>query len=164
MKKLNITRLSYCKTGSKIKIIDFAKGKGFLEKIKKLDLSISDEIEIKQNDYESAIIINKNSDEINIGREMASKVLVESDSSPVIPLTEIKIGDQVEIAQLKSQGEVRRRLMDMGMVKGVQFFVLRVAPLGDPIELSLNQFNLSLRLEEAKTIYVTPININLDKK
>lgn len=161
MIEIKVTRLSYCKTGNKVKIVDFAKGKGFLENLKNINLELSDEIEITLNDYETAIIIKKNDQEIKIGREMASKVLVEPDSLPVVPLSEIKVGDNVEITQLKSKGEVRRRLMDMGMVKGVRFTVLRVAPLGDPIELSLNQFNLSLRLDEAQTIFVTPINVNI---
>ncbi|MEN8152745.1 MAG: ferrous iron transport protein B [Acidobacteriota bacterium] len=69
-------------------------------------------------------------------------------------LSEMNIGDKGEIYSIKAKGEIRRRILDMGLVKGVRFKVVRVAPLGDPIEIKLKGFLLSLRKEEARQILV----------
>ncbi len=71
-----------------------------------------------------------------------------------LKLSEMKIGDKGEISSVAAKGEIRRRLLDMGLVEGVRFKVLRVAPLGDPIIIRLRGFQLSLRREEAATIFV----------
>lgn len=69
-------------------------------------------------------------------------------------MSEIQIGGKGEIIAIKAENEIRRRLLDMGLVKGTRFKVLRVAPLGDPIEIQLKGFHLSLRLKEAEGILV----------
>ena len=69
-------------------------------------------------------------------------------------LSEMNIGDKGEIKSVKASGEIRRRLLDMGLVEGVQFTVLRVAPLGDPIVVKVKGFDLSLRIKEARQIKV----------
>ncbi len=69
-------------------------------------------------------------------------------------LSEMKIGDKGEIISVHAKGEIRRRILDMGIVSGVKFKVIRVAPLGDPIEIHLRGFNLTLRKEEASGITV----------
>lgn len=70
-------------------------------------------------------------------------------------LSEMKVGDKGEILSVQAKGEIRRRILDMGLISGVKFKVVRVAPLGDPIEIRLRGFHLSLRKEEAATISVT---------
>lgn len=69
-------------------------------------------------------------------------------------LSELKAGEKGLVISNKAVGAVRRRLMDMGLIKGVSFSVVRKAPLGDPIEISLNGFLLTLRCEEAENILV----------
>ncbi|MCK5003879.1 MAG: ferrous iron transport protein B [Candidatus Aminicenantes bacterium] len=69
-------------------------------------------------------------------------------------LSEMKVGDKGEILSVQAKGEIRRRILDMGLVYGVKFKVVRVAPLGDPIEIRLKGFHLSLRKEEAAFIEV----------
>ena len=69
-------------------------------------------------------------------------------------LDQLETGTKAEITQIRAKGEIRRRLIDIGVTKGSNLKVLRVAPLGDPIEIHIKGFNLSLRLEEAKTITV----------
>ncbi|MEN8221836.1 MAG: ferrous iron transport protein B [Acidobacteriota bacterium] len=66
----------------------------------------------------------------------------------------MKVGDKGEIWSVQAKGEIRRRILDMGLISGVKFKVVRVAPLGDPIEIRLRGFHLSLRKEEAATISV----------
>lgn len=70
-------------------------------------------------------------------------------------LSEMKVGDKGEILTIQAKGEIRRRILDMGLVYGVKFKVVRVAPLGDPIEIRLRGFHLSLRKEEAAFIEVS---------
>lgn len=69
-------------------------------------------------------------------------------------IVDLSINDKAEVVKISAEGEIRRRLLDMGLVKGVCFKVLRKAPLGDPVEICLKGFNLSLRLSEARTIEV----------
>ena len=70
-------------------------------------------------------------------------------------LDEVVVGDTVKIARLNGEGPVKRRMMDMGLVKGVDVSVRKIAPLGDPIELTVRGYELSIRKSEAATIEVT---------
>jgi len=72
-------------------------------------------------------------------------------------LSDLEIGDKGEIISVKSQGEIRRRILDMGLVKGTRFKVLRQAPLGDPIEIFVKGFHLTLRKKEAAGVFVEKI-------
>ena len=69
-------------------------------------------------------------------------------------LREAKIGDTVRVVKLNGEGAVRRRIMDMGITKGVEVYVRKVAPLGDPIEVNVRGYELSLRKEDAEMIQV----------
>lgn len=72
-------------------------------------------------------------------------------------LNELRTGDHAEILKIEGRGVIRQRLLDMGLVPGVCLHLLRVAPLGDPIELSVRGFLLSLRKEEAAHIMVKEV-------
>jgi len=74
-----------------------------------------------------------------------------------IPLSELQPGDQGEVAQVKAQGQVRQRLLEMGFVRGVTLRVEKLAPLGDPMELVIKGYHLSLRREESACILVNRI-------
>jgi len=78
-------------------------------------------------------------------------------------LNQLKINDKGEIIQIAAKGDIRRRLLDIGLIKGTHFKVLRVAPLGDPIEIFLKGFYLSLRKEEASQIIIKKIGSVGDK-
>ena len=70
-------------------------------------------------------------------------------------LREVKVGDTAVVARLHGEGAVRRRIMDMGITKGTQIFVRKVAPLGDPIEVNIRGYELSLRKADAEMIEVS---------
>jgi ferrous iron transport protein A len=72
-------------------------------------------------------------------------------------LRELKPRESARILKVGGSGTIRRRLMDMGLVAGSEITVQRVAPLGDPIEIRLKGYSLSLRKEEAATILVDPV-------
>ena len=65
-----------------------------------------------------------------------------------------KVGDTVRVVKLHGEGAVKRRIMDMGITKGVDIFVRKVAPLGDPVEVTVRGYELSLRKADAEMIEV----------
>ena len=69
-------------------------------------------------------------------------------------LREVKVGDNVKVTKINGTGAVKRRIMDMGITKGVEIEVRRVAPLGDPIELTVRGYQLSIRKTDAQMIEV----------
>ena len=69
-------------------------------------------------------------------------------------LKEAKIGKTVTVLKLHGEGAIKRRIMDMGITKGVQIHVRKVAPLGDPIEITVRGYELSLRKADADSIEV----------
>ncbi len=69
-------------------------------------------------------------------------------------LRDVKVGDTVKVVKLNGEGAVKRRIMDMGVTKGVEIFVRKVAPLGDPIEVTVRGYELSLRKEDAGMVEV----------
>jgi Fe2+ transport system protein FeoA len=69
-------------------------------------------------------------------------------------LKDMKPGDSSRVIRLAGEGEFRRRLMDMGLIKGSKVVVKKLAPLGDPIEVEVKGYSLSLRLEEAAKVFV----------
>lgn len=69
-------------------------------------------------------------------------------------LKEVKIGDTVTVKKLTGQGATKRRIMDMGITKGVEIYVRKVAPLGDPVEVTVRGYELSLRKADAAMVEV----------
>lgn len=69
-------------------------------------------------------------------------------------LNEVKVGESVKVKKIEGSGAIKRRIMDMGIVKDVEIYVRKVAPLGDPIEVKVRGYELSLRKEDAKMIEV----------
>ena len=69
-------------------------------------------------------------------------------------LKEVRIGETAIVRKLHGEGAVKRRIMDMGITKGVEVYVRKVAPLGDPIEVNVRNYELSLRKADAEMIEV----------
>lgn len=69
-------------------------------------------------------------------------------------LKDVKVGDTATIVKLHGSGAIKRRIMDMGITKGIEVYVRKVAPLGDPVELTVRGYELSIRKEDAETIEV----------
>ena len=70
-------------------------------------------------------------------------------------LDKLKPGESATVVRLNGEGAVKRRIMDMGLTKGTEVTVRKVAPLGDPIEITLRGYELSIRLDEAARIEVS---------
>lgn len=69
-------------------------------------------------------------------------------------LRQVNIGETVKVVKLHGEGAVKRRIMDMGLTEGVEVYVRKVAPLGDPIEVTVRGYELSLRKADADMIEV----------
>ena len=69
-------------------------------------------------------------------------------------LKDAKVGETVKATKLTGEGPVKRRIMDMGITKGVEIYVRKVAPLGDPVEVTVRGYELSLRKADAEMIQV----------
>ena len=69
-------------------------------------------------------------------------------------LRDVKVGDTVQVVKLHGAGAVKRRIMDMGITKGVEIYVRKLAPLGDPVEVNVRGYELSIRKADAEMIEV----------
>ncbi len=69
-------------------------------------------------------------------------------------LREVKVGETVKVVKLHGEGAVKRRIMDMGITKGTEVHIRKVAPLGDPVEINVRGYELSLRKADAEMIEV----------
>jgi feoA family protein len=69
-------------------------------------------------------------------------------------LKQAKVGDTVTVVRLHGEGAVKRRIMDMGITKGVTVYVRKVAPLGDPVEVNVRGYELSIRKADAEMIEI----------
>lgn len=69
-------------------------------------------------------------------------------------LRDAKVGQTVQVVKLHGEGPVKRRIMDMGITKGVDLYIRKVAPLGDPIEVTVRGYELSIRKSDAEMIQI----------
>ena len=69
-------------------------------------------------------------------------------------LRDVKIGENAKVVKLHGEGAVKRRIMDMGLTRGVEVYVRKVAPLGDPIEITVRDYELSIRKADAQMVEV----------
>ena len=69
-------------------------------------------------------------------------------------LKDVKVGEKTRVIKVHGQGALKRRIMDMGVTKGTKIYVRKMAPLGDPIEINVRGYELSLRKEDAASIEV----------
>lgn len=74
-----------------------------------------------------------------------------------IPLSELQPGDTATVSQVLAQGRIRQRLLEMGFIRGASLRVEKLAPLGDPMELIIKDYHLSLRREEGQCILVCKV-------
>ena len=73
-------------------------------------------------------------------------------------LKDARVGETVKVTRVEGEGPIKRRIMDLGITKGVEIYVRKVAPLGDPFELTVRGYELSVRKEDAKMVSVEKIS------
>ena len=72
-------------------------------------------------------------------------------------LREAKVGSHYRVVKISGKGPLKRRIMDMGITKGAQVYIRKVAPLGDPVQINLRNYELSIRREDAELIEIKEI-------
>lgn len=70
-------------------------------------------------------------------------------------LRDAKVGSTVKVVKIHGEGAVKRRIMDMGLTKGTEVYIRKVAPLGDPVEVTVRNYELSIRKDDAEMIEIT---------
>ena len=79
---------------------------------------------------------------------------IKTEETVMKTLKQAKVGETVKVVKLHGEGAVKRRIMDMGITKGVEIYIRKVAPLGDPVEITVRNYELSLRKADAEMIEV----------
>ncbi|MCP1639681.1 ferrous iron transport protein A [Streptococcus gallinaceus] len=123
-----------------------------------LGLKVGSRLELVSKTKQSAIVMLK-ANRLAFDASILSKVEVREAANEVavISLSELPVGRFATIQGIFAVNESKRRLMDMGLTRHTKVYLRKVAPLGDPIEISLRGYELSLRKSEAQLISVAPI-------
>ncbi len=101
------------------------------------------------------LILNVKESRVALDKTMAMRIMVCSRRRYLMKtLKEVKIGESAIIKRLHGEGALKRRIMDMGLTKGTEVYVRKVAPLGDPMELTVRGYELSVRKSDAENIEV----------
>ena len=98
------------------------------------------------------VIVNVKDSRVAVSKEMASKIMVGYGGKTMSTLRNAKVGQTVTVKKINGVGAIKRRIMDMGITKGVQVYIRKVAPLGDPVEVTVRGYELSLRKADAEII------------
>ena len=93
------------------------------------------------------LIVNIKDTRIALSKSMANRIMMKT-------LKQTKCGETVTVTRLGGEGALKRRIMDMGITKGTSIFVRKVAPLGDPVEITVRGYELSIRKGDAENILV----------
>lgn len=150
--------LSAARPGEKAIIVDFSGGTGARIQLLQMGLRIGDVLTVVDNAGSHKITIGVANQRFIIGRGLANKVMIDrgcvGDSQPCRRLSELNEGQTAVIARVGGNGALRRRLLEMGLLKGADITVEKYAPLKDPVEVVVKGYHLTLRVEEAARIVV----------
>ena len=129
-----------------------------------LGLKVGSRLELISKTKSSAIVMLKSS-RVAFDDSILSKIDVSESQETVetLPLSELEVGQFAYIDNIFAVNEAKRRLMDMGLTRHTKIYLRKVAPLGDPIEISLRGYELTLRKSEAQMISVVKIDNQEEK-
>ena len=129
-----------------------------------LGLKVGSRLELISKTKSSAIVMLKSS-RLAFDESILSKIDVSESQETVetLPLSELEVGQFAYIDNIFAVNEAKRRLMDMGLTRHTKIYLRKVAPLGDPIEISLRGYELTLRKSEAQMISVVKIDNQEEK-
>ena len=129
-----------------------------------LGLKVGSRLELISKTKSSAIVMLKSS-RLAFDDSILSKIDVSESQETVetLPLSELEVGQFAYIDNIFAVNEAKRRLMDMGLTRHTKIYLRKVAPLGDPIEISLRGYELTLRKSEAQMISVVKIDNQEEK-
>lgn len=128
-----------------------------------LGLKVGASVKVVSKTPTSAIVMLKSS-RLAFDQSILSQIDVTEEGALLsLPLSELKVGDYAYVDSIYAVNEAKRRLMDMGLTRHTKVYLRKVAPLGDPIEISLRGYELTLRKSEAQMISVVKVDIEEEK-
>lgn len=128
-----------------------------------LGLKVGASVKVVSKTPASAIVMLKSS-RLAFDQSILSQIDVTEEGALLsLPLSELKVGDYAYVDSIYAVNEAKRRLMDMGLTRHTKVYLRKVAPLGDPIEISLRGYELTLRKSEAQMISVVKVDSEEEK-
>lgn len=128
-----------------------------------LGLKVGASVKVVSKTPTSAIVMLKSS-RLAFDQSILSQIDVTEEGALLsLPLSELKVGDYAYVDSIYAVNEAKRRLMDMGLTRHTKIYLRKVAPLGDPIEISLRGYELTLRKSEAQMISVVKVDSEEEK-
>ncbi|UCB45625.1 MAG: ferrous iron transport protein A [Spirochaetota bacterium] len=143
------------------RIITCMGGKGFVRKLAHMGLYPGSELRVLSSNRYGPLRVNIKGSHVGLGRGMASKILVneivDEKKFTDIPITlrDYKEGQKGKIIDVRGAGKFKKRIIEMGFIKGVEVYVEKYAPLRDPIEFIVKGYHVGLRRDEAEKIIMT---------
>ncbi len=155
--RVGLMPLTYTRENERTVIEDFTGGAGAQQRLATMGLRKGDEVEVITNTGAGQLVIAVNATRLALGRGIAKKIMVKSDGRarrPAVNLSALREGQAGTVVHVRGEGSFRRRLLEMGFLRGTDVYVEKYAPLKDPIELILMGYHVSLRVEEAARVEV----------
>ncbi|EJN94386.1 ferrous iron transport protein A [Streptococcus ratti] len=151
--------LQEAKINTPYKIVSINLPETSIRHLSNLGLKVGNRVKLISKTKSSAIVMLKSS-RLAFDDSILAKIDVGEDkeNEEVLPLSELPVGEFAYIDNIFAVNEAKRRLMDMGLTRHTKVYLRKVAPLGDPIEISLRGYELTLRKSEAQMISVVKID------
>lgn len=154
-------KLTECRLNHVYEFVSFEGARHYQRHLRHLGLRVGTPVIVLKNDVTQPLIVSFKGTKIGLDQDLAANIRVcEADikeTGHLKKLSDIEIGKIVQVVDFSVEGAVKRRLMDMGMTKGTALKIKSFAPLGDPIEINLRGYDLSLRKAEAALIIVKEV-------
>jgi len=155
--------LTAARTGERLVVDEYDGGTAARLRLRAMGLRVGDTIDVISNRGDGQVVVASDGKRYALGRGLAEKVRVRpapvgiGTTEPAVPLSRLRQGQSARIRRVGGAGPLRRRLLEMGLINGVEISVEKYAPLQDPMELIVRGYHISLRVEEAEQIIVEDI-------
>lgn len=149
--------LNQAEIGKTYQIVSLATDAAVTKHLQNLGLIPGTKVALVSMDSNNCILLLHNN-RIGLTDELITQIEIkepENNTESWLSLDQLAVGEQVGVVGIHGTGAVKRRLMDMGLTKGTEIFVRKRAPLGDPIEIYVRGYELTLRKDEAELVLVS---------
>ncbi|MGO3609540.1 MAG: FeoA family protein [Enterococcus sp.] len=151
-----MTTLADVSLNQVVQIDEMALDNDLKHRMQDLGMIVGSKVAVVNHSGDNGIILLHNT-RLALSQSLLKKILVKDlteDQQSWISLDQLKVGEQGTVVNVHGSGAIKRRLMDMGLTKGTEIKVVKLAPLGDPMELRIRGYELSLRKNESEMIVV----------
>lgn len=151
-----MTTLADVSLNQVVQIDEMALDNDLKHRMQDLGMIVGSKVAVVNHSGDNGIILLHNT-RLALSQSLLKKILVKDlteDPQSWVSLDQLKVGDHGTIVNVHGSGSIKRRLMDMGLTKGTEIKVVKLAPLGDPMELRIRGYELSLRKNESEMIVV----------